>query len=105
MNFDSLAEKTILQISDDIEKSDKDYILELEYEEGVLTITTSQGSYVVNKNSSIKELWLSSPLSGAHHFKFAEGKWLNKKYDNILELLKQEIFTLSKIEVIWSQNG
>ncbi|MBQ4875012.1 MAG: iron donor protein CyaY [Rickettsiaceae bacterium H1] len=102
MSFDSLTEKTILQISDDIEKADKNYSLEIEYEEGVLTIETIKGKYILNKNSPMKELWLSSPISGAHHFRFDSitGEWTNKTQKNLFNLLKDELLKID-INVAW----
>lgn len=40
---------------------------------GVLTIDLgAKGQYVVNKHSPNRELWLSSPVSGAWHFQYDE---------------------------------
>ena len=103
MNFNSLAEKTILYISDGIEESDIGGLLELEYDEGVLMIESAKGRYVLNKNLQMHELWLSSPISGAYHFKyFTEDKmWLNKDKVNLLKLLKDELFIISNVKIIW----
>ncbi len=102
MNFDSLAEKTILQIYDDIENSDVKHSLEVDYAEGVLKIESNQGQYVLNKNSSVQEIWLSSPLSGASHFRYIQQKWINTHGNDLLAILKQELLSINDIEVKWS---
>ncbi len=43
---------------------------------GVLTIDTPQGHYVLNKHAPLRQLWLSSPVSGAWHFEWREGEWV-----------------------------
>ncbi len=103
MNFNSLAEKTIIHISDSIERSDNNGAIDVEYEEGILTIETSSGQYAVNKNSHLQELWISSPISGAHHFQFQESsqEWLDKKNTNLFELLSEELASISEIQVRW----
>lgn len=50
------------------ELNDND-ILEVQCRDGVLTIDTRHhGSYVLNKQAAKRQLWLSSPLSGPHHY-------------------------------------
>lgn len=42
---------------------------------GVLTIDTPQGQYVLNRHAPLRQLWLSSPVSGAWHFAWQDGAW------------------------------
>ena len=47
---------------------------EVDLEGGVLTIAVAAGGrYVVNKHGPMRQLWLSSPVSGAWHFAWDEG--------------------------------
>lgn len=104
MNFDSFAQAMILQISDDIEESDENHSLELEYAIGVLTISTKKGDYILNKNSQMQELWLVSPISGVHHFRSKPGDsiWVNREKKDILQVLKNELFMIDAVTVIWT---
>lgn len=48
---------------------------EAELEGGILTIELKDGGkYVLNKHGPLKQLWLSSPKSGAWHFAHDEAK-------------------------------
>ncbi len=48
-----------------------------ELQGGVLTVDTDEGTWVVNKHAPTRQIWLSSPRSGARHFAFDEtsGLW------------------------------
>lgn len=53
-------------VVDELNDSD---IVEVQCRDGVLTIDTRhRGSYVLNKQAAKRQLWLSSPLSGPHHY-------------------------------------
>jgi frataxin len=74
-----------LQIIDDLLRTlEGKYEDSLAFEEvnlngGVLTLELNNGSvFVINKHEPTQELWLSSPLSGAHHFKYIETSWQSK---------------------------
>lgn len=66
--FHDLADaalKRILQAMDTAEDMDADL------REGVLTIELdSGGTYIINKHAPNREIWVSSPKSGAWHFAF-----------------------------------
>ena len=43
--------------------------LDVDYEAGILTLKLADGrTYLLNKHAPNREIWLSSPLSGAWHF-------------------------------------
>jgi len=48
-----------------------------ELQGGVLTIEGAAGTWVVNKHAPTRQIWLSSPKSGARHYAFdaASGLW------------------------------
>lgn len=61
-------------------------VSDVELQGGVLTITLdSGGQYVLNKQAPTRQLWLSSPVSGAWHFLYEAGSWLASK-DRSVEL-------------------
>jgi frataxin len=43
---------------------------------GVLTIETDDGTWIVNKHAPTRQVWLSSPKSGARHYAFEAGAGL-----------------------------
>jgi len=44
---------------------------------GVLTVDGDEGTWLVNKHAPTRQIWLSSPRSGARHYAFdaASGLW------------------------------
>ncbi|GAB0091371.1 Frataxin homolog, mitochondrial [Sergentomyia squamirostris] len=70
------------------------------YSDGVLTVKLGDkfGTYVINRQSPNRQIWLSSPTSGPKRYDFipgegkAPGKWVYKHDGNTLhELLQKEI--------------
>jgi frataxin len=68
---------------------------EVDFEGGVLTVELEDGrQYVLNKHAPTKQIWLSSPVSGASHYVFDESSvsWKNTRGgDDLLALLNEEI--------------
>lgn len=67
----------------------------------------THGTYVINKQSPNKQIWLSSPISGPKRFDFAyadddnneKGYWIYKHTGETLhELLDDEFTQLTKIK-------
>lgn len=48
-----------------------------ELRDGVLTVEADEGTWLVNKHAPTRQVWLSSPKSGARHYAFdeASGLW------------------------------
>ncbi|XP_017042094.1 frataxin homolog, mitochondrial [Drosophila ficusphila] len=68
------------------------------YGDGVLTVNLGQkhGTYVINRQTPNKQIWLSSPTSGPKRFDFVgtveAGRWIYKHSGQSLhELLQEEI--------------
>lgn len=70
IEFDRLSEESLHNLTDffdslpDRVKTDKDY--DVSYSMGVLTVqvTPLVGTYVINKQTPNRQIWLSSPISG-----------------------------------------
>ena len=63
------------------------------FDNGVLTVKVSRevGTYVLNKQSPNKQIWLSSPVSGPKRYDFVEGGWKHLRDGSYLhELIKRE---------------
>lgn len=79
--FETLAGDTLEGFFDAIEDTLGDR-LEAEFEGGILTIELeSGGQYVLNRHAPNRQIWLSSPVSGAAHFNYdAEAaQWVSSR--------------------------
>lgn len=71
--FTRLADFTMDRLMAGIEDGCPD--AEAELEGGILTVELKGGGkYVLNKHAPLKQLWLSSPKSGAWHFAYDAAK-------------------------------
>jgi len=68
---------------------------DVDLEGGILTIELDTGQQlVVNKHAPSRQLWLSSPFSGATHFDYDEGRsqWVSIRGDETLSgMLAEEL--------------
>ncbi|MBM3505081.1 MAG: iron donor protein CyaY [Alphaproteobacteria bacterium] len=73
--FERLAGEVLQNLAERIEDAADD--LDVELLGGVLTVKAASGTFVVNKHAPLKQLWLSSPVSGASHYGLepATGAW------------------------------
>ncbi len=105
--FEIHAEKTLHVLFEQIDNALGD-VMDVDLEGGILTIELASGSqYVINKQAPNREIWMSSPLSGAKHFYFDEEKntWIDTRDGgNLYDLLSSELaqasataFSLSNI--------
>jgi len=77
--FDRRASETLKRLMIAIEDGMGDEIEDIDLQGSVLTIELADGgTYVINKHAANQEIWLSSPKSGASHFKPDEAgrQWL-----------------------------
>lgn len=81
----------INHIAEVIENFDINGDIEVDINSDILTIINDVGTYVINKQSVVKEIWLSSPLSGPYHFAWRDGKWQNVNGVEFFPLLTSEI--------------
>ena len=93
-SFLLLAKETINEIFEDLSRSFEH--LELDFVENNLNIELENGKvFIISIHEPTTQIWLSSPYSGAHHFKWIkeENIWKSTRDENInlKELLKKEI--------------
>ncbi len=77
--------------------------LDVDYEGGILTLKLKDGgTFLINKHAPNREIWLSSPISGAWHFacETAGGRWRSTRAvssgpDDLYSLLTAELTTLT----------
>lgn len=95
LTFYKLSENFLLKLADSIENSDPNSIFDVEYSDGILTISIDKSGqeYVINRHNANQKIWYSSPLSGADYFSFDDSKqqWLNASGIELTEKLKAEL--------------
>jgi len=93
--FDRLASETLKRLMIAIEDGMGDEIEDIDLQGSVLTVELAQGgTYVINKHAANQEIWLSSPKSGAAHYKpdAAGREWLpTRGGDNLHARLETEL--------------
>lgn len=75
-------------------------------QDGVLTVKFDEphGTYVINRQTPNKQIWLSSPKSGPKRYDFVNSQWIYKHDGKTLhELLNNEISTIVKFEVCFDK--
>ena len=93
--FHIIADKTIDGLADAID-ADLGDDLDVDVEGGILTIALpGGGQYIINKNAPMRQIWLSSPKSGASHFDWDESAdgWRSTRGEKVslTELLADEL--------------
>jgi frataxin len=71
--FEARADATLARLLEAVEAAAGDDV-DAELVGGILTLELeSGGTYQINKHAANREIWLSSPVSGAWHFAWSEG--------------------------------
>lgn len=70
--FERLADSLLAALEDAIGSE-----ADAELQGGILTIDGDDGTWVINKHAPTRQIWVSSPRSGARHFAFdaGSGQW------------------------------
>lgn len=89
--FTKLAIQTIALLADTIESQDEECLIEIDFQGEILTLTTNPGVFVINKHSAAQEIWLSSPISGPHHFYYMAGRWQSNAGNDLMVILEKEL--------------
>ena len=88
-SFETLAERTLELLMSRIEERLQDR-LEIDLAGAVLTIELDDGrTYVINSHVPNRQIWLSSPISGATHFAYdaPSATWRSTRGDATLKAL------------------
>ena len=108
VKYEQLAEETLHSLTEYFDSLPISINCPRQYDvnlsDGVLTIFVSDkvGTYVINKQTPNRQIWLSSPISGPKRFDLIDGKWIYS-HENVClhELLASEFSEIlkSKIEM------
>jgi frataxin len=93
--FESLADSLLATL----EEALGDH-LDAELQGSILTVEDDAGTWIVNKHAPTRQIWLSSPKSGARHYAYDEGsgRWRDTRGgDDLLEALGSEL----GVELAW----
>jgi len=66
--FESLADSLLAALEEGIGAH-----ADAELQGGILTVDGDDGTWVVNKHAPTRQIWVSSPKSGARHYAFDAG--------------------------------
>ena len=92
--FETLAGQTLARFMDAIDDALGD-CMDVDMQNGILTIELdSGGEYVINKHAPNRQIWLSSPISGAAHYDYDEAAtaWVSSRDgSSLIELLSAEL--------------
>ena len=94
-NFQNLAKKTLDDIFNIVEKKFQDFDVDFEGENLIIEVDNS--TFVLSIHNPTQQIWMSSPVSGAHHFEYKEEgngyKWISTRDDsmNLLEKIHLEL--------------
>ena len=86
--FAAEAERTLQRLQDAVERALADDDPEIELRGGILMIELAGGGqFIVNKHAPTRQIWVSSPVSGAAHYSWDKdaGCWRSTRSADILE--------------------
>ncbi len=85
--YQSIALKYLQDLCDALEND-----WDADYTEGALLIKHPLGQFLLNYHGTMDQIWLSSPITGAHHFSYDAPKWLCTRTKAELEnVLRQDL--------------
>lgn len=105
-NFETRAEQTLAGLAEAIDDAVGD-LLDVEFTSGILTIELeSGGQYVINKHTASRQIWMSSPKSGALHFDHDEtDQWVaTSGAGTLVHILAEELSDETGVAVTLDQS-
>lgn len=85
------VEEILNHIAEVVEKNDPDSRIDIDFKTDILHLVTDEGVFVINKQSAVEEIWLSSPISGPYHFARRDGLWKSRTGIQLFEILSKEL--------------
>ncbi|XGW08789.1 hypothetical protein V3C99_011252 [Haemonchus contortus] len=107
-DYEKAAEESLERLSDYLDTLPDQLQVSPDYDVtnamGVLTVVISKkiGTYVINKQSPNRQLWLSSPISGPKRYDLVDHRWIyshdNEALDTLLTREFRKIFGTDGID-------
>ena len=76
-------------------ESNEDNIDDFDSDDEIIQFEVQEKKFIINKRFTLKEVWLSSPVSGPYHFKYVNGRWLDYKNNELFLILKNDLKALA----------
>lgn len=93
--YHQVADHTMESLVEKLEAyvEELDFDGDVEYSQGVLTVRLgSRGTYVINKQTPNRQIWMSSPVSGPVRYNFDGGRWVySRDRHDLVSRLQQEL--------------
>eukprot|EP00850_Spirogloea_muscicola_P016848 SM000140S00597 [mRNA] locus=s140:96247:97806:+ [translate_table: standard] len=107
-NYHHVADSELHHLQERLEEYGEDLLevegFDLEVSQGVLTMRLGKlGTYVLNKQTPNRQLWLSSPVSGPARFDWhpEKGQWIYRRTQaELRSLLQHELSSLLSSEIV-----
>lgn len=90
-DFHTLADRWLSTLFDALEAVDSSLSIEVEYQNGILSIVLEDKTWLVNKHAPTQQLWLASPVSGGLHFSYDGKGWSLADGRTLGSILEQEL--------------
>lgn len=87
-DFDSAANRKLEQLSHLFEEFWPEADVDL-LEDSLMVNLPGGQQYLINKHGVTQQLWVSSPFTGAHHFKRKDESWVSTRTDEPIEAFLQ----------------
>ena len=99
-NFSNKCEKELLNLMEQIENIDTNYVFDCDYQDGILsinnTLAKNESYFIINRHNASQKIWYSSPISGVDYCSYDNKNniWQNVKGQLLNEILITEIQSL-----------
>ncbi|CAD2217266.1 frataxin-like, mitochondrial precursor [Angomonas deanei] len=104
--YNHQADLFITAVEEGLGAVESEALEDVDLSDGVLTVEVCPAGgktmyFVINKQAPRRQLWLSSPVSGPHHYDFQQGRWGSDRDGHFLEeKLEQELTALLGVRVV-----
>ena len=91
--FQEKADMILQNLVDAVEIADEQGELDIDYVENVVTIVLpDDNEYVINKHEPTRQIWVSSPFSGAGKYSYdeSEDEWMPENGRNLRDSISVE---------------
>ncbi len=101
--FHDFADDMLESIFANVDAVSEEYDVDSDLLNGILSVKLpdENGEYVLNKHEPSRQIWLSSPFTGAYKFKYDENReqWLNDSGDELIGFFSNELLDLANVDV------
>lgn len=103
--FQTLATQTLEAILEEIEANDEQMQVDIELSDSGLEMELESGQqYVLSKHTPMRQLWLSSPVSGGTHYDYYDEtqEWQSQSGVSLTFMLQEELRQLIGLRLEFS---